>query len=67
MEQIEEVLGEEEDDPYTAVDLVDLMNRATMEREIVLPSITSSRSSDKDVQHDQISGMHTRIEELKVL
>ena len=66
MEQIEDVLGNEEDDPYVAVDLVDLVNRATKAREITMPSMSSSMPSDKDIRLSQISGMQTRIEELKV-
>ena len=65
MEQIEEVLGNEEDDPYMEVDLVDLMKKATKERESTL--VTSySGSSDKDEQTGRMSVLQHRIEELKV-
>ena len=68
MEQIEEVLGDEDDDPYIAVDLVDLMKKTSKERESTY--ITSSPRPDVDVEatdkFGQLSVLQHRIEELKV-
>lgn len=67
MEQIEEVLGNEDEDPYLAIDLVELMSRATKKREITLPTMSSSESYDKCIRPDQTSGLQARVDELKVL
>ena len=71
MEQIEEVLGNEDDDPYIAVDLVDLMKKTSQERESTY--ITSSPRPDVGVEFTdrytksgQLSVLQHRIEELKV-
>ena len=69
MKQIEDVLGEEDDDPYIAVDLVDLLKRATKEKEspcVASPPDIGVEPTDQNTKFGQKSVFQHRIEELKV-
>ena len=71
MEQIEEVLGNEDDDPYVAVDLVDLMKKTSKERESAYTTSSprpdvGAEFIDRYTKSGQLSVLQHRIEELKV-
>lgn len=66
MRTIEQVLESVEDDPYTAVNLVELMMKATEQRKSVQLS-DSPLTAETNAGPTHVSMLHSRIEELKVL
>ena len=75
MDQIEDELGSEEDDPYISVDLVELMKRATEKRKSfdfeALPTVEAVDSNTESagelvIQSGPVSVLQHRVEELKV-
>ena len=67
MDQIEDELGNEEDDPYMSVDLVELMKRATEQRKsFQLEPLPIETVDCNTIQSGPVSVLQHRIGELKV-